>query len=130
MLKFIERVTVQFAPLSKNGLTFGAAAGAAGAAGDDGGCATVLVVWRFWVCAGARTVVGLLQTDKNIATNPKCVINVEASDKAPAPFVEVIYTDKKTLRLDARVMSSDEMLESISKHSRRLQMDEDIRSSA
>ncbi|TPX47589.1 hypothetical protein SeMB42_g02097 [Synchytrium endobioticum] len=77
----------------------------------------------------ARTFLDSLYPDKNRAQNPKCVISVNISDSIETPSIEVIYKDKKSIKLDPSSMSAAEILKDINQHSRKLQMMEDINAS-
>ncbi|EGF82650.1 hypothetical protein BATDEDRAFT_86516 [Batrachochytrium dendrobatidis JAM81] len=81
------------------------------------------------VSTSARTLASILRTDRNLARNPKCVFDIITSDKTPRPFIQVTYADKQTIRLDTSKLTANEVLDDIRKHSRRLQMSEDIKSS-
>ncbi|KAH6572816.1 hypothetical protein BASA50_002013 [Batrachochytrium salamandrivorans] len=81
------------------------------------------------VSRSARAFVPILRTNKNLARNPKCVFDIIVSDTTSRPFVMVQYVDKRTIRLDTSAMTPNEILEDLQKHSKKLQMEEDIRSS-
>ncbi|KAI8927374.1 hypothetical protein BC831DRAFT_510925 [Entophlyctis helioformis] len=77
-----------------------------------------------------RVVWNRLHTHKQIAENPKCQFDVKVMDKIASPFIEVRYIDKKVIKIETASLTAEEVLQDINRHSRKLQMEEDIRSSS
>ncbi|KAI9357290.1 hypothetical protein DFJ73DRAFT_821217 [Zopfochytrium polystomum] len=99
MLKFIDKVTISFAPLARSSRS-------------------------------ARTFLFMVSADSHKLTNPKATIVVNQSDAIAKPSVEVIYKDKKKILLDdCSSFQAAEIISRIGKHSRKLQLEEDINSS-
>ncbi|KAI8808973.1 hypothetical protein BJ742DRAFT_807048 [Cladochytrium replicatum] len=97
MLRFVEKVTLSFAPLNASSRSI-------------------------------RSLLGRVYTKNNLQENPKCAVTIQASEKIKYPSLEVVYNDKKVLKLDTGSMTSDEIVREMNRHSKLLKTAEDMKS--
>ena len=57
------------------------------------------------------------------------LLQIQPVDGTTKPWMEVEYTDKKVLRLDTAAMSAEEIVGDIKRHSKKLALLDDIKSS-
>ncbi|KAJ3389511.1 hypothetical protein HDU92_001008 [Lobulomyces angularis] len=78
----------------------------------------------------ARSFVYLMNTKKNLESNLKCKVSITSKDEIENPSISVVYVDKKSLKMDAAYMTAAEMVKDINKHTKYLQLQEDIQQSS
>ncbi|KAJ1648892.1 39S ribosomal protein L44, mitochondrial [Dispira simplex] len=65
-------------------------------------------------------------TNANLASNPKCKIDVITPETLDAmPNVQIAFRDGKNLTFNTSRMQVEEIVETLTKHTRKLQEDED-----
>lgn len=77
-----------------------------------------------------RSFLYLVHNDKNKQSNPKCTIKLNCNDSIPKPTINIEYNDKKKLDIDASYLSASELVADMNRHSKGLQLEEEIRNSA
>ncbi|RKP38277.1 hypothetical protein BJ085DRAFT_36301 [Dimargaris cristalligena] len=97
MLKFVNQVKVTFTP-------YGEAAGS------------------------AKLFLNRILTNDNLASNPKCKLDVKTpEDINTVPSVQIVFRDGKDMQFNATRMKPEELVEAMTKYSRKLQEEEDNR---
>ncbi|KAI9349085.1 hypothetical protein BDR26DRAFT_1004213 [Obelidium mucronatum] len=78
----------------------------------------------------ARTFLYQITADRHRDANPKLALTVNQSDAIRKPTIEVLYRDKKKLILESANLKVTDIMRDIQKHAKKLQLEEDIKSSS
>ncbi|KAJ3016176.1 UNVERIFIED_CONTAM: hypothetical protein HDU68_012378 [Siphonaria sp. JEL0065] len=78
----------------------------------------------------ARTFLYQITADRHRDANPKMVLAVNQSDAVRKPTIEILYRDKKKLVLETSNLKVADIMRDIQKHAKKLQLEEDIKSSS
>ncbi|KAI8618544.1 hypothetical protein BC830DRAFT_1253566 [Chytriomyces sp. MP71] len=78
----------------------------------------------------ARTFLYQVTADRHKDANPKLSMTVNQNDSIKKPTIEIVYRDKKKLVIDSSNLKVADIVKDIGKHTKKLQLEEDIKSSS
>ncbi|KAJ3190702.1 hypothetical protein HK101_008445 [Irineochytrium annulatum] len=115
MLRFIDKLVVSYAPLSRSSRS-------ARSVPLAFFHASLLIPVNF----NCRTLLSLASAEPHLRENPKAKIIINQSDKVESPSVEATYSDNHVLRLATKTMYAAEIVKELNKHSKKLKLQADF----